>query len=136
MRRVFVDTGAYFALLSAADAHHAQFVPLFAAAARERWRLVTTNFVLTETHALVLSRAPNGPRAALDFVEGVLSGPTRVERVTRTDERNALELLRKRWERGYSLCDALSFAVMRRLHIHEVLSPDGHFREQGYTVLL
>ena len=136
MRRVFVDTGAFFALLSADDAHHARFTAHFATASRERWKLVTTNFVLAETHALVLHRAPGGAQTALRFIEGWLDGEGHLERVSRADERLALTLLRARVERRYSFCDATSFVVMDRLHLREVLSPDGHFRERpGFIVL-
>ncbi len=54
MRRVFVDTGGFFALLVAEDANHSRARELFARAASERWQLVTTNAVVTETYALCL----------------------------------------------------------------------------------
>ena len=40
------------------------------------------------------------------------------------------------FEKGYSLCDALSFVVMERLAITEAIAFDRHFREYGrFTIL-
>ena len=46
MRRVFVDSGGFFAHLVAEDAFHETAMALFARAARDGWRLVTTNAVV------------------------------------------------------------------------------------------
>ncbi|MFN0074395.1 MAG: type II toxin-antitoxin system VapC family toxin, partial [Chloroflexota bacterium] len=52
----FVDTGAYYALTFAGDENHAAAVAIFRQLVGERRQLVTTNFVLAETHALILNR--------------------------------------------------------------------------------
>jgi predicted nucleic acid-binding protein len=49
MRRVFVDTGGFVALLVAEDRMHDRAVNLFQTASLERWSLVTTNLVVVET---------------------------------------------------------------------------------------
>lgn len=55
MRRVFVDTSGFFALLCGEDRWHSQARSLFVDADEQRWRLVTTNAVVIETHALLLA---------------------------------------------------------------------------------
>lgn len=60
MTRVFVDTGGFFAVLVAEDANHAHAARLFGRAKRETWRLMTTNAVVYETHALLVNRVRNG----------------------------------------------------------------------------
>jgi hypothetical protein len=39
-------------------------------------------------------------------------------------------------DKTYSLCDALSFAVMERLKISRAASFDAHFRQYGKFVVL
>jgi len=56
VKRVLVDTGGFFALLAVDDRNHERARDLFERASRERWRLVTTNAVVTETYALLLVR--------------------------------------------------------------------------------
>ena len=48
-----------------------------------------------------------------------------------TDQREALDLLRSQPDKSYSLCDALSFVLMRRREISRVLAFDDHFRQFG-----
>lgn len=54
-RRVFVDSSAYLALLDRDDAHHQEAVAIVTELADQRYRQITTNIVLIETHALLLS---------------------------------------------------------------------------------
>jgi predicted nucleic acid-binding protein len=86
VRRVFVDTGGFFALLVAEDRNHAHARELFDHAARERWRLVTTNAVVTETYALRLARTREGRTKAVAFLDGLTGSAVRVERVRADDE--------------------------------------------------
>jgi predicted nucleic acid-binding protein len=53
----FVDTGGYAALLNPRDQRHADATAIYARLRGEHWRLFTTNFILAETHALLLSKA-------------------------------------------------------------------------------
>ena len=81
MRRVFVDTSAFFAHLVAEDRHHPQARALFERAARESWTLVTTNAVVSETYTLIRVRARNGRELAVAFLDDVRDGVCAVERV-------------------------------------------------------
>jgi predicted nucleic acid-binding protein len=47
LKRVFVDTGGFFALLCAEDRSHERARALFSEADAQHWRLVTTNDVAT-----------------------------------------------------------------------------------------
>lgn len=136
MRRVFVDSGAFFAHLVVEDAFHGQAKAVFASARRERWRLFTTNAVVYETHALLLNRARTGRALGIQFIEGIRGGMSAVERVRMGDENRAIALLRAQADKTYTLCDALSFVVMERLGIDEAIAFDRHFREYGRVRLL
>ena len=48
----------------------------------------------------------------------------------------AIALLTAQLDKTYSLCDAVSFALMRNRGIQEALSTDHHFEQAGFTALL
>jgi predicted nucleic acid-binding protein len=139
VKRVFVDTGGFVALLVAEDRMHARANELFESAARDRWSLLTTNAVVVETYSVLLARARNGRGAAMAFLEATTAGPAQglsMERIRVEDESNAITLLRAHSDKSYSLCDSLSFVVMERLGISEAIAFDRHFREYGrFTIL-
>lgn len=140
MKRVFVDTGGFVALLVAEDKMHPRASTLFDSAARDHWSLVTTNAVVVETYSVLLARAKDGRRAAISFLDAVAEdqseGGLAIERVRSEDEHSAIALLRAHSDKTYSLCDALSFVVMERLGIAEAIAFDRHFREYGRFTLL
>lgn len=50
--------------------------------------------------------------------------------------RSALALLQSRPDKTYSLCDAVSFVLMRHYNITEALTTDRHFEQEGFVRLL
>ena len=136
MKRVFVDTGGFFALITREDPLHDQAVALFTQANSERWSLVTTNAVVFECHALLLTRSRPGRQNAIVFLDLLSQDAYRIERVRKHDEEGAAILLRTHQDKDYLFCDALSFVVMERLGIKEAIAFDRHFREYGrFTIL-
>lgn len=131
MKSVFVDTGAFFAQIVADDTHHERATALFHQADAEQWELVTTNAVVYETYGLLLVRSRPARDNALAFLDLVTGDRYRIERVATGDEEAAVALIRKHEDKRYSLVDALSFAVMERLRIEEVIAFDRHFRSYG-----
>ena len=85
MNRVFVDTSGFYAALNRRDAHHRDAARLFRRAQRDRWFLCTTNFVLAESHALILARM--GRDRAWNFLQATINGSTNVIRAEEADER-------------------------------------------------
>jgi predicted nucleic acid-binding protein len=47
-----------------------------------------------------------------------------------------MDLLLARHDKTYSLCDAVSFVVMRQHHLAEALTTDHHFEQEGFQRLL
>lgn len=134
MKDLFVDTSAWYPL---ADRAHPDHEPL-AATLRERLhqgaRIVTTNMIVAETHALLLRRA--GHRAALTFVKAVRQPPNQVEYIGPEREAGAVDRWIERFsDQAFSLTDACSFAVMTELGIREALTLDHHFAVAGLVVL-
>lgn len=50
--------------------------------------------------------------------------------------RRGVELLRQRQDKTYSLCDAVSFVLMRECGETEALTTDRHFEQEGLIRLL
>ena len=90
MKRVFVDSGGFFALLTAEDRFHDHARSLFSRANAERWRLVTTNAVVVETYSLLLARSRGGRRAALAFLLIHMANPLLRPEVVPRNERLGL----------------------------------------------
>lgn len=86
MRRVFVDTSGFYALIVRRDENHVRAHQLFAHAIHEAWRLVTTNAVIFETHALLLARARPAREVALEFLDSVEARTYEVVRLLKADE--------------------------------------------------
>ncbi len=106
-----------------------------AAYKRARIRL-THSYIIAEYVALGTAR--RFPRSSvLAFVVDLLDNPD-IETVW-VDEslhRTAVDLLMGREDKTYSLCDALSFVLMRQRGITEALSTDRHFEQEGFIRLL
>jgi len=129
---VFVDTSALLAVLDAGDTHHPP--------ARAEWEtllerdepLVTTNYVLVESFALVQNRL------GMDAVR-VLAGDVvpvlRVHWVGESEHRLGLTALVAAGRRQLSLVDCVSFATMRELRLDTAFAFDSDFADQGFRTL-
>lgn len=122
--QLFVDSSAFYALIDRSDGNHPRALVLFRAAARRRHQLVTTNFIVAEAHALLLSRL--GRTLAARWL---LTLTAEVIRVTEDDESRAKAIIMTYHDKDFSYCDAASFAVMERLGFSQALAFDVHFRQ-------
>lgn len=127
MKRVFVDTGAWYALVDAADPDHARVSHCF----REyRGRLVTSNFVFDET--LTLARYKLGWQVAHRVGEMLRdSRLTRLERISPADEEAAWSIFSDYADKSFSFTDCTSFALVRRIGFSLCLAIDDDFRSFG-----
>ncbi|OGP98580.1 MAG: twitching motility protein PilT [Deltaproteobacteria bacterium RBG_19FT_COMBO_52_11] len=130
--RIFVDTSALYALLDRDDRNHQK--------GKKAWReildgsstLVTSNYILVETLALLQSRL--GLEAVRGFQEDVVP-ILQVEFVTLDIHRAGMAALLSAGRRGLSLVDCVSFELMRNLGIKIAFTFDAHFKEQGFTTV-
>ena len=129
--RVFVDTGAFYAAVDADDQHHRNCVKLLRTAVAEQWCLVTSNFVVAETHALILARL--GRDIAARWLKAI---PAQVKRIKAEDEEQAEQIIFDYADKEFSYCDATSFAMMKREKIRAALSFDRHFLQYGEFLVL
>jgi len=130
-RRVFVDTGAWFAVQASDDEWHGSAVGTLRALLAGPRALVTTDHVVGETYTLL--RVVSGHAAAVRFLD-YLEESRRLERifVDQDTEGRALRLLRQHADQDFSFVDATSFAVMRAEKVRHAFAFDHHFSIAGF----
>ena len=127
MNRVFVDTGAWYAMTDRKDRDHESVV---SALRENRGRLLTSNYVLDETLTLVRFRL--GWRVSRELGEQLrTSNLTRLERISARDEEAAWEIFSTYSDKSFSFTDCTSFALCRRLELPLCLAIDNDFRSFG-----
>jgi predicted nucleic acid-binding protein len=131
-RKLFVDSSAWIALLSARDQHHAEADAQIREAIARRVPLVTTNLVLAEVHRLLLFRA--GARAATAALARIEeSERVGLEFATESHHRRAREWLDRLANQAITYTDAVSFAVMEGLRCTVALTFDHDFLVAGFS---
>ena len=127
----FVDTSAWYPLVVAKHPDHARLSSALRALIRNHRRLVTTNLVVAETHALLLRRV--GHATALTFIQTVGETPNVVVRSSRELEAAAeRDWIARYDDQDFSFADAVSFAVMAERDIRDALTLDHHFVVAGF----
>ena len=132
-RRVFHDSSSYAALLNRTDRNHEAARAIVGTVADAHYRPVTTNVILIEAHALILSEM--GTRSASQFLRDIRRSNTVIIRVRASDEAQAEEILFRYTDKEWSFTDATSFVVMERLGIRYAFTFDDDFAQYGVTVL-
>jgi len=129
---MLLDTSGLLCLHNRAEPLHRDARTLYHAA---RIR-VTHSYVLAEFVALAHARRL--PRmAALTFVSDLVENPD-IDTVWVDEVLHcaAMALLMARPDKTYSLCDAVSFVLMRQQRDSEALTTDHHFEQEGFQRLL
>ena len=107
---LFIDTSGLYALIVATEREHAAVATVFRSAAEKGRRMTTTNYVLSETSALLQRRIGINPvRDLHDRLVPLL----KVVWVTEEMHRRGLEQMLRIDKRGVSLVDCVSFVTMQ-----------------------
>ncbi len=127
MRRgVLWDSSAILALLDADDADHARAVTVADRIASERRPSFITNYIEAEAHALLLRKL-----GRVIAREWLLTGGLPVLHALQQEEERAKAILARHTDRDWSLCDAISFAVLESRGARTAFTFDHHFRQYG-----
>lgn len=132
-RRVLVDTSAYYALADRKDSLHRTAVTIATRLAEERARLFTTNFILAETHALLLHRL--GRALAAQILADLRRSSVTIVRPTARDEERAWAIIERFDDKDFSFTDAASFIVMERLRMDAAFAFDRDFARYGLMLV-
>lgn len=130
-RSVLWDSSAILALLDADDADHARGVAVARRIASEERPSFITNYIEAEAHALLLRKL--GRTVAREWL---LQGGLPVVRALPAEEQGAKEILARHTDKDWSLCDAISFAVLDARQVTTAFAFDRHFRQYGRIQVL
>ncbi len=129
---MFIDTSGFLCRHEKKEPFHGKAAEVYGSAKTR----VTINYVLAEFVALALVRGLRG-EGVTTFSEEILRDETiEIIWVDKGLHTKAVELLKKRPDKKYSLCDAVSFVLMRERQITESLTTDKHFEQEGFIRLL
>src|ERR1035437_3944438 len=126
---IFVDTSAFYALLSAHDPSHAEAAEAWSSIQARRDALITSSYVLLETVSLIQRRL--GMQAAREF-HGAFTPLLTVAWVDSQRHARAMDALLIIGKRDLSLVDCVSFDVMRAMDVETAFAFDDHFTQQGF----
>lgn len=126
--RVFLDASFWIAYREPREERARRALEILRDLFQARSRFITTFPVLCEIQAYfsrhivrrqtVLNDLWENP--VVDFVD-----------ISYRDQQNAIALLHDHADKSFSLCDALSFVVMRRIGLRRVVTFDRHFQQFG-----
>jgi predicted nucleic acid-binding protein len=131
MNTVFVDTSGFYALLDGDDSFHPAARDAFLRAEEEGWELVTTNYVVHETWAVIQARLG---WEAVDAWRDRMLPLCRVMWVDEGLHAAGEARCRQAKERHLSLTDCVSIELMRREGLDTAIAQDEHFSREGFSV--
>jgi uncharacterized protein len=128
MNRVFIDASFWIVYRDEDDARNPDAKRILTELFKRRTQFVITFPVVCEIHAYFTRLPLKRSQILKDFWNNPLVS---IEDVSHQDQETAIELLQTHRDKNYSLCDATSFVVMRRMRVQRALSVDNHFRQFG-----
>ena len=130
MRRLFVDSFYYIALINPRDQHHGHVQTI--APTLTGCHFWTTDLVLIEVANALSAERLRGYAAG--YVRSLeQSSDTTIIRLDNDLFERALSLYEQRSDKTWSLTDCLSFVVMEDHNLTEALTGDHHFRQAGFS---
>ncbi|HYJ89267.1 MAG TPA: PIN domain-containing protein [Pyrinomonadaceae bacterium] len=129
---MLIDTSGFFSIHDRAEKQHHRAQELY----QNSQSRLTTSYILAEYVALALVRGLARKRVVAFSEEVLHDESVEIVWVNEDLHRNGLDLLRQRPDKTYSLCDAVSFVLMRERGETEALTTDRHFEQEGLVRLL
>ena len=129
---IFVDTSVFLAVLAEDDNNNKVAAETLAALAENGEQLITTNYILVESYALIQRRL--GMNAIHDFQDKILPSLTLVW-IKVEEHQQVMKRFLSENRRNLSFVDCSSFETIKRLLVDKVFAFDSHFAEQGFEVI-
>ena len=131
--RVFFDTSGLYAVMDRRDRYHLRARKIWQQLLHDRSILITSNYVLLETHSLLQSRLGlEAARTLHTDIVPVLS----IEWIDEAQHERAIDALLASNQRRLSLVDCSSFVVCRDTGTDSVFTFDPHFERAGFRVVV
>lgn len=131
--KVFIDTGAFFALQNRKDPNHHLVSEKYQFYKRERVSFFTSDYILDEYFTLSLARIGLfGARMATKFISSIVSAnEITVIYIDSVVFHKAQEIFVKYAEHKISFTDAIVFVLYKNFAIDEVFTLDSDFKKIG-----
>jgi uncharacterized protein len=129
---VYIDTSAFLTILDADDANHEIARSMWISLVESREVVVTSNYVVVESAALLQSRV--GVDAVRWLQEDML-GVVVVEWVDESLHVSAMNAVLSGSRRGPSLVDCVGFEMVRQRPTLRVFAYDRHFENRGFELI-
>ncbi len=137
MPDIFADTAGWGHLVDPTQAYHEQAATIYRQARQQGRKFITTNYVLTELVALLISPLRIPRPQLIAFIAAVKASPhVDIVHVDLRLDAQAWQLFTERPDKEWSLVDCASFAVMGQRGLLEGFTTDHHFEQAGFVCLL
>lgn len=137
MPDLFADTSGWGNLVDRTQPYHALAARLYRAARQQRRQIITTNYVIAELIALMISPLRIPRSLAISFIESLKSSPyVEIIHIDPALDAAAWQLFKQRQDKDWSLVDCASFVFMQQRGINDALTTDHHFEQAGFVCLL
>lgn len=129
----YIDTSAFMSIANIGDERHESAVRTWVGLLDDGEMIVTSNYVVLETIALLHSR--HGTAAVRRFTEDILP-VVLIEWVDAQSHMAALSaVLASSGRHSPSLVDCVSFEIIDRSRIEKVFVYDRHFQNRGFGLI-
>lgn len=135
MKKVFIDTAAWLAMLNIDDIWHQQAKQIRLELVKQNYIFITTEFVLLEVGDALCSQVLRKNTA--NFLHNIYQlKSTKIIILSQNLLQSGLSLYEQRLDKDWGLTDCISFVVMQREQIQEAFTSDKHFEQAGFIRLL
>ncbi|MEZ4525824.1 MAG: PIN domain-containing protein [Desulfobacterales bacterium] len=137
MNKIFSDTSGWGHLIDSNQKYHKLATNIYRDSRNKGIKIVTTNYVITELVALLLSPLRIHYSVITEFINCMKVSPhIEIIHIDPSLDEQTWQLFSKRADKGWSLIDCSSFVVMQKLGITESFTTDHHFEQAGFIRLL
>ncbi len=132
MEKVFIDTGAFYALADTSEGtNHTHAKSLFH---ETKFVWYSSNYVFDELATLLLYRTSK--RIAIQFCEAIRASEKIVWfYLKEEDEQNGFELFRDFKDKEWSFTDCTTNILLKKHRIEKIFTFDKHFKQMGFVTV-
>ena len=134
---IFVDTGAWIAILNPNDQYHREAIAIYSNLRDQETQLLTTDYVIDET--VTRLRYDTNHSVAVAFLEFIgnaeIAGGLTLVEIDKDVFEKAKALFRQYDSARLSFTDCTSFVVCQENNIRETFAFDQHFSIMGINLL-
>jgi len=136
-RSLFVDTSGWIEVFGKDNPSHKRARIILARAEKERRKIITTNYIITEFIGNGEKKCRLNRLGLLKAIENIAKWPSiEIVHISQESHDLAIAFLGERLDKKWSLVDATSFLLMKQRGILEALATDSDFVQAEFIKLL